>query len=275
MDTGNPGSYVLGNEPEELARLDRQAAAIDGASRLLLQAAGLTPGMRVLDLGTGPGHLARLAARLVAPDGTVVGIDQSASALAVARRRTEEAGERRVTFIAGDVTRWMAPEPFDAVIGRLVLFHLANPVGVVRHHMQNLREGGLFAALDFDIGSARTEPALPIVGEALRWIMDAFTAAGASPRIGARLAMILEEAGLQNVTTYGVQAYLQPHDPSGGALVAGVVRSLAPVIVARGIATPEQLQLDTLQARITEEVRRADAVLLPPTVVGAWGRSRP
>src|SRR3954447_22307879 len=121
MDTGNPGSYVLGNEPEELARLDRQAAAIDGASRLLLQAAGLGPGMRVLDLGTGLGHVARLAAALVAPHGTIVGIDQSPSALAVARRRAEEAGETRVSFVEGDVTQWVAPEPFDAVIGRLVL----------------------------------------------------------------------------------------------------------------------------------------------------------
>jgi ubiquinone/menaquinone biosynthesis C-methylase UbiE len=265
--------YVLGNEPEELARLDRQAAAIDGASRLLLQAAGLGPGMRVLDLGTGPGHVARLAAALVAPQGTVVGIDRSPSALAVARRRAEDAGETRVSFVEGDVTQWVAPEPFDAVIGRLVLFHVADPVAVVRHHIQNLGEGGLFVALDFDIGAARSEPSVPILADAVRWILEAFTAAGASPRIGARLAVILEAAGLRNVATHGVQAYLQPHDPSGAALVAGVVRSLAPVILARGIATSEQLQLDTLQSRLMAEIRDAGAVVLPPTVVGAWGRS--
>ena len=149
-----------------------------------------------------------------------------------------------------------------------------NPVAVVRHHIQNLRPGGLFAALDFDIGGARSEPSVPILADALQWILEAFTAAGASPRIGARLAVILEEAGLQNVATHGVQAYLQPHDPSGAALVAGVVRSLAPVILARGIATAEQLQLDTLQARLTEEIRDAGAVVLPPTVVGAWGRAK-
>jgi SAM-dependent methyltransferase len=229
--------------------------------------------MRVLDLGTGLGHVARMAAALVAPQGTVVAVDRSPSALAVARRRAEDAGETRVSFIEGDVTQWVAPEPFDVVIGRLVLFHVADPVAVVRHHIQNLREGGRFVALDFDIGGARSEPPVPILADALRWIVEAFTAAGASPRIGSRLAVILEQAGLRNVATHGVQAYLQPHDPSGAALVAGVVRSLAPVILARGIATAEQLQLDTLQARLTEEIKEAGAVVLPPTVVGAWGRS--
>jgi len=95
-------------------------------------------------------------------------------------------------------------------------------------------------------------------------------AAGASPRIGARLAMILREAGLQNVSTFGVQAYLPPDDPAAAALLAGVVRSLAPVITGRGIATAEQVGVATLEDRIAAELKRADAVLLPPTVVGAW-----
>jgi hypothetical protein len=42
-------------------------------------------------------------------------------------------------------------------------------------------------AIDFDIGSARSEPAVPIVSEAIRWIQEAFHVAGAWPRIGATL----------------------------------------------------------------------------------------
>src|SRR5262252_4394312 len=75
--------YVLGNDPEELRRLDHQAASIERPTRLLLQAATLQPGTRVLDLGTGLGHVARIIADLVGPTGAVVGIDQSAAAIAV------------------------------------------------------------------------------------------------------------------------------------------------------------------------------------------------
>jgi hypothetical protein len=44
-----------------------------------------------------------------------------------------------------------APEAFDAVTGRLILFHLPDPVAVVRHHIGNLRADGVFVAVDFDL----------------------------------------------------------------------------------------------------------------------------
>jgi hypothetical protein len=58
----------------------------------------------------------------------------------------------------------------------------------------------------------------------------------------------------------------------GAKLLGGVVRSLAPVIVQRGIATPEQADVETIEDRIAREMQLANAVFLPPTVVGAWGR---
>ena len=272
-DTRRDGAYVLGNDPDELDRLDRQSASIERPTRLLLQAAGIGRGMRVLDLGTGLGHVARLAGELVGPEGSVVGIDASSAALDVARRRAEDAGERHVSFIEADVRSWRALEPFDAIVGRLILFHLSDPASVVRHHSRNLRPGGRFMAIDFDLGGARTEPDVPLADEILGWLIRAFEAAGASPFIGARLGPILAQAGLRDVTTFGVQGYLQPGDPMAARLLAGVARSLAGAIVAHGVATVEQLGLESLESRIAESLERADAVLLPPTVAGAWGRS--
>jgi SAM-dependent methyltransferase len=267
-----PGrTYVLGHDPVELARLDGQAAIIERPTRMLLQAAGMATGWRVLDLGTGLGHVARIAGDIVGPTGAVIGIDPSVDALAVARERAEVAGVRHVSFEEGDISTWSAGQPFDAIVGRLVLFHLGDPVAAVRQQARNLRHGGRFIAVDFDLGSARTEPLVRLAEEVLGWVEQAFTAAGASPRIGARLGMILRQAGLEQVATFGVQAYLPPQDKAGAALLAGVARAVAPVIVERGIATAEQLGLDTLEDRIAAEFQRADAVMLPPTVVGAWG----
>jgi SAM-dependent methyltransferase len=237
---------------------------------MVLQASGLGSGFRVLDLGTGLGHVARLVAELVGPNGSVVGIDQSSEVLAVASQRAADAGLRHVAFVEGNATSWRGAEPFDAVVERLLLFHVADPVAVVRHHLRNLRAGGLFVAIDFDIGSARSEPAVPLVADATRWVMQAFAMAGAWPRIGARLGMILTEAGLQNVRTFGIQDYLPPHDASAASLLGGVVRSLANAIVQRGIATSEEVGLAS-DERIAAELQRANAVLLPPTVAGAWG----
>ncbi|HEX7796185.1 MAG TPA: class I SAM-dependent methyltransferase, partial [Vicinamibacterales bacterium] len=163
-------NYVLGHDSDELARLDRQAASIAGATRLLLQVAGIARGMRVLDLGTGLGHVARMVGELVGTEGAVVGLDRSGHALEVARQRCEDARESHVSFVEGDVTSWRAAEPFDAVVGRLILFHLAEPSEVVRHHLEHLRPGGLFVAIDFDVGGARSEPFVPLAMDVLQWV---------------------------------------------------------------------------------------------------------
>ena len=207
---------------------------------------------------------------LIGTNGLVVGLDQSADVLHEARRRA--GNDARIVFTQGDVTSWRDAEPFDVIVGRLLLFHVADPVAVVRHHVAALRPAGQFIAIDFDIGSARTEPAVPLLKEALEWISAAFSAAGASPNIGARLGVILEDAGLTGVTTFGVQGYIPPRSPAGPALVAGVVRSLEDAIVAHGIATREQVGIETLESRLADALSRANAVLLPPTVAGAWGR---
>jgi SAM-dependent methyltransferase len=271
--SGAEQQYVLGNNAEELSRLDHQSAVIERPTRLVLQAAGLAKGIRVLDLGCGLGHVARLAGEIVGPTGSVIGLDRSLDALSVARERTERAGATNVHFIDGDATSWRTPDPFDAILGRLLLFHVANPAAVAKHHLGNLRPGGMFVAIDFDIGGSRAEPAIALVDDLLGWVQEAFRAAGAWPHIGARLGVLLGEAGFERVATFGVQAYLAPLDPSGPALLAGVVRSLAPAIIRHGIATAEQLDVATLERRLAEAAQHHNAVILPPTVVGAWGYS--
>lgn len=266
-------AYVLGSDPHEVERLDRQAAVIEPATRLLLRLAGLSAGMRVLDLGSGLGHVTRLAGEFVGETGAVVGLERAADMVRVAGERVRNAGASNVSFVHADVSTWRGDAPFDAIVGRLILFHLPRPVDMVRHHLSNLRPGGTFVVVDFDAGGTRADPVVPIVQDAVGWVLRAFAAAGASPRIGVRLRPILEQAGCEHVTTLGVQGYLAPDDPAGPAMLAGVVRSLAPVVIAHGIATSAQLGLDTLEQRIAEGLRSEGAVLLPPTVVGAWGRA--
>ena len=163
-------------------------------------------------------------------------------------------------------------EPFDAIVERLVLFHLPEPVDVVRHHVEALRPGGIFTAIDFDCVRLRAEPPTELVTTLAGWMNAAFRAARADPAIGTRLELILRQAGLADVGGFGVQGYSGPDDPRGPALFAGVLRSLAPQIHAAGIATEDELDLPTVQARVTASLRAADAVVVLPTVVGAFGR---
>ena len=266
-------SYVLGSDDPEIARLDRQAETLRSATAVLLGAAGIRSGMRVLELGTGVGHVAFQLAELVGPSGSVVAIDQAAPLLAVAESRRRAGGVENVRFAEADAHAFRDAEPFDAVVARLLLFHLPDAGDVVRHHAAGLRPGGVWVALDFDVGGARAEPPVALVSTLLGWVEAAFRGAGADPRIGARLAPLLRDAGLSDVMTFGIQPYISPDAPPGVGLLADIVRALAKPIVAAGIATDAELAVDTLDERIAGAMRDAGAVIVAPTLVGAWGRA--
>jgi ubiquinone/menaquinone biosynthesis C-methylase UbiE len=86
--------------------------------------------MRVLDLGSGAGNVARLVAELVGPGGAVVGVERDPVAVELARRRTDAPN---VEFRVGDVqTLQDVEDGFDAVVGRLVLMYLTDPVAALR-----------------------------------------------------------------------------------------------------------------------------------------------
>jgi SAM-dependent methyltransferase len=268
-------AYVLGSDDAEIARLDGQASSIEGATEALLRAAGIGGPMRVLDLGTGLGHVAFLVADLLDPGGSVLGVDEAERLLEIAERRRAAAGAENVGFVQADAREFSASEPFDAVVARLLLFHLPDREEVLRRQLDALRPGGTMVLVEFDMGAMRAEPEVPLVEAVRGWTEAAFRSAGADPRIGTQAGQLLRRTGFAAVSTLGIQAYFAPSDPIGPLLCAGIARSLAPQIVAHGIADEAELGLATLQERIAQQVRARDAVIIPPAVVGAWGTRPP
>lgn len=81
-------------------------------------------------------------------------------------------------------------------------------------------------------------------------------------RPGAPLAPVQPEAFVEKERAVGVCA---------GQSRGGNVRSLVPAIEQHGIATAAEIGTDTFERRLRDALGQANAVVLPPTVVGAWG----
>jgi SAM-dependent methyltransferase len=266
--------YQLGSDAAELKRLDLQGRVLAPATRTILATAGVRPGMRVLDLGSGAGDVAFVAAGLAGPAGEVVGIDQSPDAVAKATARAAERGLSNVRFIAGDIHDPAPGGPFDAVIGRLVLMYVPDPAVVLRTQAGVLRSGGVVAPIEFDLHSARSLPSTPLAGQALSWLREAFTRAGIDPALGPGLWAVLQAAGLQPSGMIGVQPHFGPEDPDGAAILAGIVRTVLPLIERTGVATAAQVGADTLQQRLSGELAASAAVFAHPMLMSAWGTAR-
>jgi SAM-dependent methyltransferase len=263
--------YHLGSHAAELDRLAQQGHALGPATRTLLRAAGVGPGMRVLDLGSGAGDVSFLAADLVGPAGSVLGVDRSADAVATAAARAHQLELGNVDFVVGDIHEPAPGGPFDAIICRLVLMYAPDPAAVLRAQAKGLRPGSVIAPIELDVPSAATMPATPLVEQAITWVTDTFARSGIADALGTRLWSVLGEAGLRPLGMLGVQPHFGPGDPDGPALVAGIVRAVLPLLVKTGVATAEQVDIDTLEKRLADELLAADAVFAHPTLLSAWG----
>ena len=103
MNDRAPNDYALGHNHEELQRLIGQSRFLGELTEEVLRAAGMRPGMRVLDVGCGAGDVSFLAATLVGRDGSVIGVDRSAEAIALAKRRAADVGLANVSFVTQDL----------------------------------------------------------------------------------------------------------------------------------------------------------------------------
>jgi ubiquinone/menaquinone biosynthesis C-methylase UbiE len=118
MTAGNSTSlYALGNTDAEHERLIRQAARLAPLTERLFREAGVAPGHRVLELGSGVGDVAMLVAQLVGPTGEVVGIERDPRSLSRAKTRVAEAGLHNVTFTQCDLNQMTGEGFFDAAVG--------------------------------------------------------------------------------------------------------------------------------------------------------------
>src|SRR3954465_7343207 len=106
--------YIMGYSERERDRLVQQAGLFGHFTKRLLLEAGLTAGMRVLDVGCGVGDVSLLCAELVGPQGAVVGMDRDAVVLAKARERAQAAGLGHVSFAEGDFRSSPIDGVFDA-----------------------------------------------------------------------------------------------------------------------------------------------------------------
>jgi ubiquinone/menaquinone biosynthesis C-methylase UbiE len=140
-----------------------QAAILKPITRRLLLEAGLQPGMRVLDIGCGSGDVSLLLAEMVGPTGSVVGIDRSPAALALASNLVRAAGHPGVTFHEAATETYADPAPFDLAIGRYILMHQADPAVMIRAAASHVRMGGGVAFHEVGVfGTFEMRPSVPL-----------------------------------------------------------------------------------------------------------------
>jgi SAM-dependent methyltransferase len=272
MTAGIPNSdYLLGSTEAEHERLIRQAVRLAPVTERFFREAGIEPGQRVLDLGSGVGDVAMLVARFVGSSGEVVGIERDTRSISRARTRAADAGLRNVTFTQSDVAQFSSDKPFDAAVGRYILQFLPDPVGVLRSLSQRVRPGGVIAFQEqswapFVLLSSH----LPLWSASVSLLHEASRRSGVNMEMGLALHKAFQDAGLP-APNMRLEMELG-HDPDFTRWVSDVVCTLQTKIQEVGLSHESLGDLDTLQERLQKEVASSNTVVPWLGLVGAWCR---
>lgn len=152
----------------EAERYDTMAFAF---GEVMLDAADLKPGERVLDVGCGNGATTIEAARRVRPSGVAVGVDLSAPMLALARQRAAATGTNEAEFIQADAQNHaFRADEFDVALSRFGVMFFDDPEAAFANLGRSLRPSGRFVFVAWQ-GLDRSE-----------WIL--VPGAAAAPHVG-------------------------------------------------------------------------------------------
>jgi SAM-dependent methyltransferase len=263
------GSYVVGHVDREVRRLLLQGRLYDDYTTYLFEQAGLRPGMRVLDIGCGPGDVSFIASRLVGATGRVLGVDASADIIEFARAGALGHGLDNVGFEAITIDDIALDEPVDAVIGRMILMYLPDPVESLRRLAAMVRPGGVVAFCETNLTVAGGLPDLPLWRAVLDGVVQAFRSAGCDANFGIKLDAVFRRAGLGAPR---VRLGAVGGDADVAVQLAETWRSMLPVAERAGLVSEELADLDTLEQRLLDQAAAAQAITITPTLIGAWAR---
>jgi ubiquinone/menaquinone biosynthesis C-methylase UbiE len=267
--------YMLGHSLAESRRLVLQAELLEPITRRFLIEAGIQPGMRVLDVGTGMGDVAFLVADMVGAEGEVIGADTSAAAIVAAAARGKGLSRSNVRFVTGDPATLSLEPAFDAVVGRYVLLFQKEPGSMLRALNSKLRPGGLIAFHELDWQSVHSSPPAPTFDQCCRWAIEALRLGGADPFVGSKLYAAFVQAGFPPPA-------LRVESIAGGASdPTGAVRKLFDTIFPEafvhtldrcGVAKAADIGAETLPDRLHAEVAGLGGIVVGKEEIGIWAR---
>jgi len=246
--------YVFDYSQSEIERLKCQSEMLSPITERLLHSAGVTSGMRVLDIGCGVGDVTILAADLVGPRGRVIGIDRDATVIDAARQRLSDLGFSNVDLQQHDLEAYDGPGDFDAAVCRYVLMHQTDPVPLLKAVKALVRAGGVVAVHEMDpTRGVQSNPRVPLLHQLETLMLTAFSQMGTAINAGGCLIKLFVDAGMPAPHLFAETIVEGGEDSMLVPWFTATMRGVLPRLIASGVVSEDEIAIEEL----TEQLRQA------------------
>jgi SAM-dependent methyltransferase len=264
--TADEQTYAFDNAlAVQRERLDTLQELFDPGTIRQLEARGVAPGWRCLEVGAGGGSIAEWLCDRVGPDGSVVATDLDT-------RWVAKLSQPNLEVRVHDVLEDDLPEgEFDLVHTRLLLAWLRDPRVGIERLIAALKQAGLLLAEEIDFASSVPDPRMDAAPRALfERAANAHHTVLAQrhsfdPFYGRRVAGDLQDAGLTDIGTDG-RAAMWRGGGAGGRIWRLSIEQLRDQIVALDLLSPTDF--DAALA-LCDDPR---LTVMSPVMMAAWGR---
>ena len=261
-------AYAIRGGKEGKERLNLLARVMLPTTLQLLNAVGINKGMRCLDVGCGGGHVTLLMARLVGPEGQVVGTDMDGEVIALAREDGRTAKLDNVEFRRADAAMSQAIGEYDLVYARFLLSHLSEPERCLEAMVRACKVKGAIVLEDIDFSGSFRCPTCAAYDRYTQLYQDVVNRRGGDANIGPKLPDMLREAGAENV----LMSVIQPtHLEGEGKLMASItMQRIADAVISERLATESEVR--QLINELNDAAEDSETVMSLPKVFQVWGR---
>jgi len=260
--------YFLGYSLAEQGRLQRQAQELAPDSNQLFNRIRVVEGSRAIEVGCGPLGCLEILSQRVGPNGSVVGLEISADAVALARRylADQKIGNVEVRQSDGKATD-LPRESFDLATARLVLVNIPEPERIVREMVALVKPGGVVALHEADWGLEYGS--LAALDRLLSVFADYSKANGIDLFVGRRLPRMLQAAGLVDVQVNSILQVCPLGNPRR-MLLLEFAKNLRDRILSQGLI-PEA-EFNESIAALKLYLEDPASLVLSLLYIQAWGR---
>jgi SAM-dependent methyltransferase len=260
--------YAIGGGRQGKERLNLLSQILLPTTSQLLNTIGISKGMQCLDVGCGGGHVTKLLASLVGPQGKVVGTDLDGEILALAGQDAEADHLSNIEFRQADVSIYQDKEIYDVVYARFLLTHLSEPEKCLDTMVNVCSPDGMIVIEDIDFAGSFCYPHCAAYQRYMELYQQVVYRRGGDPNIGPKLPGMLRKAGVGDIQIHVVQpAHLQG---DGKFMAAITMARIAESVIAEGLATEDEVE--QVISGLNEAAADSETVMSLARIFQVWGR---